>query len=72
MTQLYAPISYAAAAVALVDNLMTRLKVNGVLTEAERQQIVTDSIAGVASSPDPKVHGAADLLRAMYNRPFGM
>jgi hypothetical protein len=69
MAQLHEPLSYAAAAYALVDNLLLRLQAKGVLTESERLQIVTDAIAGTSTSPDQRVHGAADLLRATYNKP---
>jgi hypothetical protein len=67
--QHYAPISYGAAACALTDNLMTVLKAKGLLTESEAQQIVADAITGTSTAPDQSVHGAADLLRAMYRKP---
>jgi hypothetical protein len=67
--QHYSALSRSSAAIALVDNLMTLLKEKGLLTEAEAQQIVADAITGTSTAPDPEVHGAADLLRAMYHKP---
>ena len=69
MAEPYTPIDYAAAALFLVDNLMTRLKTNGVLIEPDRRQIVADAIAGLETSPDRNVQNAADLLRLFYRKP---
>jgi protein-L-isoaspartate O-methyltransferase len=69
MPQPYDAIDYAAAALALVDNLMTRLRTNGVLIEPDARQIVADSIAGLETSPDRNVQNAADLLRLIYHKP---
>ena len=69
MPEPYTPIDYAAAALALVDNLMIRLRDKGVLTEPDTRQIVADAIHGAATSPDREVQNAADLLRLIYNKP---
>ena len=60
-------IDAGASAMAIADNIMKHLMIKGVISAAERDQILDAAIVDLSASP--QLAQAADNIRVIFNRP---
>jgi hypothetical protein len=57
------------AALAIADNIMKRLQMRGIITQADREAILDGAIQDISIPGNEALLQTADGIRSMFNRP---
>jgi hypothetical protein len=70
MAQKHSAHRYAVVSLALVDNLITKLLDEGVISDEDKAAIIKNARAGLEMSANPDTRAAVELLDQFYKSPL--